>query len=351
MIKRIAIGNRVTGMVITALLLLFNSCESVLFIELEESDKLIVLNGALSNDSTLAVQVSRTRHILDNAPLVPLEQAVVKVYQGSTMTEQLKYSGNGFFRSAGFIPAIGEPYRIEVENPGYPAASASVNIPEPVKILTLDTATVITESQDLYYYSTEEVFRFDISIDDPPGEDNFYLLDLFADRSHAEPRDTTVHYIDSIYYSGQWNYFVADSTLLLFDIYRYQDRPRLMTSDIIAEAHTNEGILFSDQLIDGKHYSIRAETSLYNLTSADSAVVDIRLHSISESYYKYLKSRQKHYDARDNYLAVPVIVFTNVEGGTGFLGGYSSDVRTITTFIPEYYWDRRYFDYGEPVPY
>ena len=81
------------------------------------------------------------------------------------------------------------------------------------------------------------------------------------------------------------------------------------------------------------------------LESADSAVVDFRLHSISESYYKYLKSRQNHYESKDDYLAVPVIVYSNVESGTGFFGGYSSDVTTITTFIPEYQYDYWYFEY------
>ncbi len=91
-------------------------------------------------------------------------------------------------------------------------------------------------------------------------------------------------------------------------------------------------------------------TPLNEICAADSAVVDIRLHSISESYYKFLKSRQKHYESVDDYLAVPVIVYTNIEGGTGFLGGYSSDVRTITTFIPEYFWDSWYYEFDERIP-
>ncbi len=73
------------------------------------------------------------------------------------------------------------------------------------------------------------------------------------------------------------------------DIFRFIAQPSLGSSDLIVEANTRNGILFSDQLIDGKEYSIRAITNLQSLRSADSAVVDIRLQSISESYYKYLK--------------------------------------------------------------
>ena len=72
--------------------------------------------------------------------------------------------------------------------------------------------------------------------------------------------------------------------------------------------------------------------------------MDFKLHFISESYYKYLKYRQKHYETKDNYLAVPVIVYSNVDGGTGFFGAYSSDVYTITTFIPEHIDDYWYYE-------
>ena len=103
------------------------------------------------------------------------------------------------------------------------------------------------------------------------------------------------------------------------------------------------GVLFSDHLFDGKSYSLRGNFQTYDLTSADSAVVELRLHTISESYYKYLKSRQAHFDTKENLLAVPVIVYSNVEEGTDFLGGYSTDTWTFTAFVPEYGYD--WYDY------
>ncbi len=328
------------------LLLLFAaSCESVLFIELEESDKLIVLNGALSNDSTVAVQVSRTRHILDNAGLVPLEDATVSLFRGGEMLEQLNYTGNGYFRSASIHPAVGEDLSIEVERPGYPMVSAHCDIPETVKIISVDTSRVIKEYDDYGYRYKVETFQMDVTINDPPGEENYYLLNLQVDKSYTSWRDTTVHYIDSLYHNGEWHYFISDSSYAIADIIRITDNPDLGSPDLLVEAITGDGILFSDQLIDGKQYSVRIFTFLQSIRSADSAVVDIRLHSISESYYRYLKSRQKHYDAKDDPFAVPVIVYSNVEGGVGFLGGYSSDMYTITAYVPEYDDDYWYFEY------
>ena len=125
-------------------------------------------------------------------------------------------------------------------------------------------------------------------------------------------------------------------TYTIYDIHRRTESPFINSTDIVVEASTSHGVLFSDQLIDGKTYSFRGEFYEHQLTAADSAIVDFRLMSISESYYKYLKSRQSHYNTKENYLAVPVIVYSNVEDGTGFFGGYSTDEYTITTFIPEF---------------
>jgi hypothetical protein len=101
-----------------------------------------------------------------------------------------------------------------------------------------------------------------------------------------------------------------------------------------------DGVLFSDNLIDGGRYSFRGMIPEYMLASADSTQLEIRLQSISEEYFRYLKSRQQHYIARDEPLSVPVIVYSNVQNGAGFLGGYSTDQRTITTFVPEGGWPR-----------
>ncbi len=318
------------------ILFLAYSCESVLFIELEESDKLIVINGAISNDSIVAIQVSRTRHILDNAPIIPLETAIVKLYRDGTLMEQLPYTGNGLYSSESYVPSIGSEYVIEVENQGYPAISARSRIPESIEIMGLDTSLITIEHEYDWWSSTESFLQLDVTINDPAGEENYYLLEMIADRSRSYFRDTTVNFIDSLYHNGEWHYFVNDSTYMLTDIVRFTERSVMSSTDIIVEASTVRGILFSDQLIDGKTYSIRARTWSHHLESADSAVVDLKLHTISESYYKYLKSRQKHYDSVDDYLAVPVIVYSNVEEGSGFLGGYSTDVHTFTTYIPEY---------------
>ena len=323
------------------------SCESVLFIELEESDKLIVLNGTLGKDSTVMVQISRTRHILDNAAIEPLGNATVNLYKRGNLLEQLNYMGEGYYRAASYQPGVGEELTIEVEAEGYPPVSARCEIPEIVGITSVDTATVIQEFEEYSYTYSIESFQMDVSLHDPPGVENFYLLNLEVNKSYTSWRDTTYQFIDSLYHNGEWHYYVADTSYTTTDTFRYVEQAHISSPDLVVEAQTDQGILFSDQLIDGREYSVRVFTNLGSVRSADSAVVHIRLHSISESYYKYLKTRQKHYETKEDPFAVPVIVYTNVESGTGFLGGYSSDVKSIITFVPEFddeYWYYQYYN-------
>jgi hypothetical protein len=323
-----------------AAFLWFHACESVLFIELEEAERLIVVNGAIEADSSVSIQVSRTRHILDNAPVVPLPEARVRLFENGNLVEELAYFEEGYAFRGDFIPTVGNEYRLDVEMAGYPPVSAISGIPPAVPIRALDTATVTIEYDDEYYYGYSDQFlQFDLSVDDPAGEENYYLLYAVADRSWTEYRDTTVKVVDSVYYNNQWNYFLKDSSYVIYDIHRFTDFPYIRTTDIVVEAVTSHGVLFSDQLIDGKSYSFRGEFYAHELEAADSAVVTLQLKSVSESYYKYLKSRQEHYNTKENFLAVPVIVYSNVRDGTGFFGGYSMDEITFTTFIREYRWE------------
>ena len=153
---------------------------------------------------------------------------------------------------------------------------------------------LLRQSVNPIHWGSQEFLQFDLSLEDPAGEDNYYLLYAEADRSWTEYRDTTVQVWDSGWYNNQWNYYQVDYTYTIEEIFRFTDNPYILSEDIIVEAETSFGILFSDQLIDGKTYSFRGEFYLDQLRSADSTVLDFRLHSISESYYKYLKTRQSH---------------------------------------------------------
>ena len=56
-------------------------CEKTIEIDLEDAKIRIVVNSEINPDSTIKVNVTRSRHILDNAEIVPLTDADVKIFE------------------------------------------------------------------------------------------------------------------------------------------------------------------------------------------------------------------------------------------------------------------------------
>ncbi len=87
------------------------------------------------------------------------------------------------------------------------------------------------------------------------------------------------------------------------------------------------GRVFTDELIDGKEYTIQVK----ELIQAHYSVQDLKersitLYALSESYYQYLLSLEKisastlSGSLSNIGLAEPLRVYTNVNNGTGILG-------------------------------
>ena len=86
------------------------------------------------------------------------------------------------------------------------------------------------------------------------------------------------------------------------------------------------GRLFSDELFDGKEYTLQVKEQLRSDTKYYTKR-HIRLYSLSEPYYQYLLSLQNIKNEgimgglTNVGLAEPVRIYSNVEGGTGIAGG------------------------------
>ena len=91
------------------------------------------------------------------------------------------------------------------------------------------------------------------------------------------------------------------------------------------------GLAFSDELFDGKSYQFKIpwKISLSYTQSVDYTPYIYRcyLYSVSRSYYNYMKTMNDLYesgfvgDLAEIGFAEPVRIYSNVEGGTGILGG------------------------------
>ena len=71
----------------------------------------------------------------------------------------------------------------------------------------------------------------------------------------------------------------------------------------------------------GKWYVSHLDKSFYEGQMYNSEVF-VSLQSISEEYYYYLKSRGA--SGKDDFYSEPVQILSNIKGGIGFMGAYST---------------------------
>jgi hypothetical protein len=126
---------------------------------------------------------------------------------------------------------------------------------------------------------------------------------------------------------------------------RYQDDYYFSFDDIVSGNSNDNSVgpptslssnaynVFSDDLFDGKQYSLKFSINEYKDYYGEGQKdikkeVYINLQTISKGYYLYLRTR----DASDNsndFFSEPIQIFNNVEGGIGILGSYTSSVKKI----------------------
>jgi hypothetical protein len=330
------------------IMLIFNGCDKIVEIELADAEQMIVVNTILNPDSLILVNLTRNRHILDNADIPPLEepdyQPIARLYVNDTYVEDLKAVGYGNYIST-VKPEIGFDYFLEVSEPKYNTVSTSTSIPNPVAINYFDTSSITHDFDDSYYSGmSADVLNCKIAIDDPVNEKNYYLLKFEVNYSRWEVHDTSYFVVDSALVDDKWIYDFREITN--YEKYARHSNPSIYygSNDISAEFIVDGGgYAFSDDFFNGNVYEFSTSILASNLYSLDSTIVTANLLSLSEDYYKYLKSRWNHYSSKNDFFATPVPVYNNINGGVGIMGSYSSSKTSFTVKIIN--------PYNEPYSY
>ena len=81
----------------------------------------------------------------------------------------------------------------------------------------------------------------------------------------------------------------------------------------------------------------------YRYWSSDTSRIYVSLHSITEDYYDYVSSLQKHYNAKGDPFSTPVVVHGNVENGIGIFAGRVTSKDSI--LLPPVLWEDPYWKY------
>ena len=319
------------------------SCESVIEFKGDGADPKPVIYSILHPDSLIKVSVAVSHAVFDERyEPKQITNAVVRVFRDDVLIETLTYESPGpkpdwtpadpysRYVSATNRPVYGSTYRIEVEIPGTGTASGEAMLPEQVPVISIDTGSVIAEWGD-------RLLEVKVKFRDPVGKDNYYRM--------------TARGIGGYYYGNKgepylpFNPVVVTEADLSFGVYNEPLITPNQEDDIFGMYLANTYSLFNDELIAGKEYDL---TLRYHYNRPDPEYYEFThsyfsLHSISRDLYLYLQSFSAHMQTKENFLAEPVMVYTNVSNGLGVVGAMSTYTDSLK--IGEYPVEGVFYEY------
>lgn len=235
----------------------------------------------------------------------------------------------------------GDHIRLEAnaENGKY-RASAEVTVPQPVESLHVDTCLAY-----LREYNRMELYRqYKITLQDRPGEENYYRLEIWNDLN----------------FRCQWpDYENSNGELLQEALIPMRRKKEIINREdvILTDGHPgsyddednelfptidNRYNIFSDHTFRNSHATLKVYTPLYANEYPSHVythlyrqqTITVRLLSLTETEYRYLKALNCLEDGDyDETMMAPVCLPSNVTGGLGFVGVCSE--AKVTIEIPE----------------
>lgn len=307
------------------------SCQNELPFNIKDNPPKLVMNALINADSlTNILYLNFTGK--DNA--THASGAMLEVRVNGQLRESLRplppeYEGDSQCRfkiTGKFTP--GDMVRIDAfTDDGQHHAWSEVTVPSPpIEIVNVDTATV----QMTQYGYTQNYLRYKITIKDRPNETNYYRIVLDKQTTlwgynHEEGGDYYLYWkIHSYSFIGREDIVLTDG------------QPTTENDEDNGMFDTTKNIyaVFDDARFKNTSYTMTVYNSTHIETGNeegyfDSMDVIIRLMSITETEYYYLKALNfVDSDAYDETMDEPIRYPGNVHGGTGIVG-ISTEVNKV----------------------
>lgn len=328
-------------------LLLFAGCERDLDLSQLRPDPKLVVNSMIVDGLPVMVHISRTWFIQDERKNILISDAEVKLYVNGQLRETLPWieteeiyeeeSLKGVYLST-YIPHAGDQIYIKVKAKDFPDAEAETLIPELIPIKKLDFETTRIEGN--MYDTRNHIFK--ITFQDNPSKSDYYFLMLES--------GYPVYDYDTGVFQGKYKWYTL--SYINYDIEPVFSHETTALDRILGyDGYYGYGRVFTDELINGKEYTLQLEASTshaayyYSPGSLESLPIPeeqrhpikvrASLYSLSEPLFFYLRSiiditeGKLINDLISIGLAEPYRIYNNVSGGVGILGGCSGSIVTI----------------------
>jgi len=283
-------------------ILFFSACEKEVNIDLPYEGNKIVINSLIMKDSLVYARLTNSTQLSSVSGFPIPDGAKVDLYENDVMKETMvrrNIFGREYFVSA--LKAIGgKKYTLKASATGMDFAEGSDTIPRKPSFIP-------TEFKETGTANTLKA-KLVININDPAGEKNYYRLRLYgADTNHLPvgPRIT----VDK----NDFYYFRVDNIASNYDF------------DIFGDIDYWQ-IYFTDDKFDGRLVSLTVNINYFS--SAIQYIAPELVHLSRESY-RYLQSRDNQFNNEDNPFTEAVVVYNNIKGGYGIVGGMADSITVI----------------------
>ena len=308
----------------------FTSCQKVIEFNGPITDPIVVVNSLVMPNAFIKAQLSQSRFFLNNDTVFTMiDTATVSLYVNGSMKEKLTHTSNGTFVSM-YKPVAGDSISLQVQVPGKNLITCSTSILPQTPVLSIDTSTVVTGiNSPIVSVTVPKTGSFPLvdTIGISVGRKMKLILKFYDD-------PVKLNYYRLVVYTKTYSVtnVVTDYTFSFDDVVSGNT-----TNDSIgppSSLSTNKFNVFNDDLFNGNQYALKfsvTDNKAVYLPGKQTLITKrelyVDLQSISREYFLYLQTRS---NARNNnFFSEPVQVYSNIIGGIGILGTYTSNVTKI----------------------
>jgi hypothetical protein len=293
----------------------FFACENVIDLPTDDEPELFVFSN-FSDQNSLQVFVSKSRSIQSDSPKEFVNNAVVNVYAGGKLIEQLTYfpgdsSSNKipYYQSLNLVPEFDKEYTIEVIVDGFETITATNSIPTPVNIEDVSFTPQLSSGKG---HQVVVNFVASVSLRDPLGIENYYHLKFYQELVPF----TVVAAEDTL--KGA-SYYINPSNVEKVD-----------PANISLIKYSNDqSYLLKDTYFDGKYITLNFKGKFtFDETESKPERFMIELRTVSKAYYLYHESLNWQIQENGNP-GEGDVVFNNIDNGVGNFSGFASKYNTF----------------------
>jgi hypothetical protein len=274
------------------------SCNSLVTDELEQCEKVPVLNGLLQADSIIKVQIAFSASLSDSS-IEYIDNAEIVINCNEISPDTLQFSGNGWYVSSK-VAKPGTDYYCKVKIPGYPLMESHAFVPEYTAIDTVVFTDLAGRGEE-----GQKISSIEFSIVNDKSKELFWEVQLITNRELLLYNETK-----------QEMEFITDELIENIDMTPGQDSVLLNET-----APLN---VFSNKKIKDTNYRIKFNID-ENSTHFDlNSKSFITLKSVDKSYYRYLKQYYIYKSGQSPAIgqtSQKYSLYSNVVNGLGLFAG------------------------------